>query len=118
MTLLSFMGGGVFAPGRGKDGWALRARTCMLTAPGLGLPESPHFGAQAALRSGYSEVGDLRDTKGYIEHPVPDQVFHTKPSDIDHWSWLPNRCLRVSSRETQDSRIWVPISLSQDSVLH
>ena len=45
---------------------------------------------QLGFKLTYSEVGDMRDTKGYIEHPIPDQVFHTKISGMDHWSLLLN----------------------------
>ena len=45
---------------------------------------------QLGLKLTYSEAGDLRDTKGYIEHPIPDQVFRTKISGMDHWSLLLN----------------------------
>ena len=52
---------------------------------------------QLGLKLTYSEVGNLRDTKRYIEHPVPDQVFRTKISGMDHWSLLLNLKHRLGS---------------------
>lgn len=52
---------------------------------------------QLGLKLTYSEVGDMRDTKPYIEHPVQDLVFHTKISGMDHWSLLLNLKYRFGS---------------------
>ena len=38
------------------------------------------------LKITYSEMDDMRDTGGYIDHPIPDELNHTKISDMDHWS--------------------------------
>lgn len=40
----------------------------------------------AGLKLTYSEVDDMRDTGRYIEHPLPDELNHTKIRDMDHWS--------------------------------
>ncbi len=38
------------------------------------------------LKLFYSQVNDMKDTGRYTEHPVPDQLNHTKISGMDHWS--------------------------------
>ncbi len=38
------------------------------------------------LKLTYSEMDDMRDTGRYIDHPLPDELNHTKISDMDHWS--------------------------------
>ena len=38
------------------------------------------------LKLTYSEMDDMRDTGRYIDHPLPDEINHTKISDMDHWS--------------------------------